>query len=250
MQADLAMTAPGDRPAAPPAAPPHDAARARQRTCIVGRDAHEPAALIRFVLAPDGVVTPDLAEKLPGRGAWVASVRARLVAAVSKGHFSRALKATARTPDGLDADGFADFVEDLLATRTLSALGLARRAGEVVIGLDAVLPALRSRRIAAAIAACDAGADGLGKARRAAAGAGVPLIEAFSSTVMSGALGLNGVKHVGLRSGPSAARLIADAGRLAGFRPVFGAATPVFGAATQASGAHDGDAAAGSSPTD
>ncbi|HCK84142.1 MAG TPA: DNA-binding protein, partial [Hyphomonadaceae bacterium] len=45
--------------------------RVRERRCIVSQESLPEAQLIRFALAPDGAVTPDVAAKLPGRGAWV-----------------------------------------------------------------------------------------------------------------------------------------------------------------------------------
>ena len=51
------------------------------------------ARLIRFVAGPDGVVAPDLARKLPGRGLWVAADRASVETAAKKNLFSRAAKA-------------------------------------------------------------------------------------------------------------------------------------------------------------
>ena len=38
------------------------------RRCIVTRQALEKPAMIRFVIDPEGRVTPDLKERLPGRG--------------------------------------------------------------------------------------------------------------------------------------------------------------------------------------
>ena len=49
-----------------------------ERRCIVTRETGPKAGLIRFVIGPDGEVTPDLAGKLPGRGLWVAADRATL----------------------------------------------------------------------------------------------------------------------------------------------------------------------------
>ena len=45
------------------------------RRCIVTRQALEKPAMIRFVIDPDGQVTPDLKERLPGRGLWVTATR-------------------------------------------------------------------------------------------------------------------------------------------------------------------------------
>lgn len=42
-----------------------------------------PQTMIRFVRGPDGVITPDIRGRLPGRGVWV-DARAELVAQASK----------------------------------------------------------------------------------------------------------------------------------------------------------------------
>ena len=47
-----------------------------ERRCIVTGDVQPKGGLIRFVVGPDGMVVPDLAEKLPGRGLWVSADRA------------------------------------------------------------------------------------------------------------------------------------------------------------------------------
>lgn len=64
-----------------------------ERTCVVTRRHNEPEAMIRFVRAPDGALTPDIRSRLPGRGVWV-TARADLVAeAARKQMFARVLKA-------------------------------------------------------------------------------------------------------------------------------------------------------------
>ncbi|MEC7049093.1 MAG: DUF448 domain-containing protein, partial [Pseudomonadota bacterium] len=42
-----------------------------ERTCILSRKTLPRERLIRFVAGPDGFAVADLAEKLPGRGAWI-----------------------------------------------------------------------------------------------------------------------------------------------------------------------------------
>ena len=56
--------------------------------------------MIRFVLSPDSQVTPDLAARLPGRGAWVTASREAIELAVKKGAFSRAFKAQVKVAPG------------------------------------------------------------------------------------------------------------------------------------------------------
>src|SRR5919109_2289246 len=66
------------------------------RRCIVTRQALEKPAMIRFVIDPDGRVTPDLKERLPGRGLWVTADRAVLAEAVARNAFAKAAKRSVR----------------------------------------------------------------------------------------------------------------------------------------------------------
>ncbi len=66
---------------------------ARERRDIVSGEVMPDSRLIRFVAGPDGVVVPDVAAKLPGRGLWVAASKAAIATAVEKKLFSRAAKA-------------------------------------------------------------------------------------------------------------------------------------------------------------
>jgi len=67
----------------------------RERRCIVTGEVLPEARLLRFVLAPDGQVVPDVEAKLPGRGLWVSADRTILAQAVAKRLFARAAKAQA-----------------------------------------------------------------------------------------------------------------------------------------------------------
>ena len=50
----------------------------RERLCLASGQTRDPVDMIRFVLSPDGIVTPDVAGKLPGRGVWVSANRKSL----------------------------------------------------------------------------------------------------------------------------------------------------------------------------
>ena len=39
-----------------------------ERRCIVSGEAQPKRGLIRFAVSPDGILVPDILEKLPGRG--------------------------------------------------------------------------------------------------------------------------------------------------------------------------------------
>ncbi len=183
-----------------------------QRRCLVTRAASERDHLIRFVLGPDHRVLPDLEERLPGRGMWLSAERDVVNKAVARNLFARA----ARAPAAADAD-LAATVERLLAKRALEGVGLARRAGQVVVGFEQVRAWLRASKAALLIAASDSAADGRAKLRRLAPD--LPLITAFSRAELGACLGRDEVVHVAVAPGGLAQRLLRDVGRLAGFRP-------------------------------
>ena len=189
----------------------------RQRRDIVSGEVMDEARLIRFVAGPDGVVTADLARKLPGRGLWVAANRASVETAARKGAFSRAAKAKLNAPADL-----ADQVAALLSRRILASLGLARRAGELTLGYEAAVAAVRAGKAAWIIEATDGAADGRRKLLYAAKALAEPprLLGLFDSNELSLALGLGNVIHLVFLAGRGADRWTADVERLSGFRPL------------------------------
>jgi hypothetical protein len=188
----------------------------RQRRCIVTGEVMPDNRLIRFVLAPDGGVVPDVAAKLPGRGLWVTATRSAITQAVEKKLFSRAAKAPAHATADL-----ADRTEKALVARMLGDLGLARRAGSLVMGFDNVLRALESARPAKLmIEASDGSGDGRRKLYNAAHARGMKplLVDCLSSAELGLALGRENVIHAAVQPGGLADRVIFDAERLLGLR--------------------------------
>jgi predicted RNA-binding protein YlxR (DUF448 family) len=176
------------------------------------------AQLVRFVAGPGGLVVPDLARKLPGRGIWVAANRAAVSIAAKKGLFSRAAKAKLTAPADL-----ADQVEGLLAARLLSGLGLARKAGDLTLGFEKVLAVVGQGKAAWLIEASDGAEDGrrklLAAIRRAPSQPRV--LATFTSSELGLALGGPNVRHTAFLAGRGAERWTQDVERLAGFRPLF-----------------------------
>ena len=201
----------------PGSASTHAEAHARERRDIVSGEVREEAGLIRFVAGPDGVVVPDLARKLPGRGIWVAADRASVETAAKKGLFARAAKAKLSAPAGL-----ADQVEILLKRRVLSALGLARKAGDLTSGFEKVSSAVRSGKAAWLIEASDGAADGRRKLWAQARKQSPPpgLIGVFTAQELGLALGGENVIHTAFLAGRAADRWAQDVQRLSGFSPL------------------------------
>lgn len=78
-----------------------DADHIPERTCALTREKREPADLLRFVRAPDGTITPDIASKLPGRGVWLSLDRSIVERAARQNPFARSLKRPVVIPDDL-----------------------------------------------------------------------------------------------------------------------------------------------------
>jgi len=193
------------------------AAVERERRDIVSGAVMDEARLIRFVAGPDGVVTPDLARKLPGRGLWVAADRAAVAAAAKKGLFARAAKAKVTAPPDL-----ASLVESLLKRRLLSGLGLARRAGDLTFGFEKVAAAIAAGKAAWLVEASDGAADGRrklwGKTRKQSPP--TPIFGVFDAAELGLALGAENVIHTAFLAGRAADRWAQDALRLSGFCPL------------------------------
>ena len=189
----------------------------REKRDIVSGQVMAEAQLIRFVPAPDGVVTPDLARKLPGRGIWVAAERAAVETAAKKNLFARAAKAKLTASPHL-----ADQVERLLHVRLLAGLGLARRAGELTSGFEKVADAIRAGKAAWLIEAADGAQDGRRKLLALARHQSSPprVIGAFTGEELSLALGLENVIHTAFLAGRASDRWALDVQRFAGFRPL------------------------------
>nr|WP_209740048.1 RNA-binding protein [Aureimonas populi] len=180
------------------------------RMCIVSRRSLPAEALIRFVVAPDGSLVPDLRRRLPGRGAHVEARREVVETAVRKGLFRRAFKGA-----GIVEAGLADTVDALLAKSALGALGLARKAGQLATGGAKVEAEVRSGRALALLQARDGAPDGLRKmegARHAALRDGrarqMPLFRPFVSDELGLALGGVNVIHAAVLAGNAGAALL------------------------------------------
>ncbi|TIV91356.1 MAG: RNA-binding protein, partial [Mesorhizobium sp.] len=152
--------------------------------------------LIRFVVGPDSAVVPDIKRNLPGRGCWVTADRLHIEKAAAKNLFARAFKAQVTVPSDLGG-----MVDGLLSRSALGMLGLARKAGAVVLGAAKVEGAVRDGQALLVLHAAEASDDGVRKisqARRATVHLGGPAILAyklFSEAELSLALGGTNVIH-------------------------------------------------------
>ena len=189
----------------------HKRSKEPTRKCIALGTTAPREELIRFVLDPDGVVTPDLAEKLPGRGIWVSAQKDALQLAIDKNLFSRGAKAPAKIPEGL-----LDLTEHLLVKRIIELISLARRGGEALSGFEVVKGALISERARLLLQANDGSERQLGKLR-SPEGKNT-YFNCLNQVELGLAFGRENVIHGALKAGALTKRIVVEGKRLTGFR--------------------------------
>ncbi|MGR3434782.1 MAG: RNA-binding protein [Shimia sp.] len=183
---------------------------APERRCLVTGEVGPKAGLIRFAASPDGVVTPDILGKLPGRGFYVTAERAVLEQAVAKRVFPRGAKAQVTVPEGL-----VDTVEALLARRVTDLVALARKAGLAVAGFEKVKAALEGGRVKVLLQASDGSDRGKGKLWTPE---GARWFGCLTADELGMAFGRGHVIHAALSGGGLTTRVVEDAAKLRGLR--------------------------------
>ncbi|SEG46083.1 RNA-binding protein [Bosea lathyri] len=196
-----------------------------ERSCVVSRAVKSPDDLIRFVVGPDGMLTPDLRRKLPGRGVWTSLSAKTVTEAVKRKAFERSLKAKITVPDGLVA-----MIDALMLRDALQALAMANKAGLVSSGFAKVEAVIGSGRCAAVIEASDGADDGRRKIGQAMKRAEIaretsglkarktPVVAIFAAADLELALGRAHVIHAALAPGPAAEGFLSRWRRLVRYR--------------------------------
>jgi uncharacterized protein len=172
--------------------------------------------MIRFVVAPDRKVVPDLAANLPGRGIWLSACGDVLETACARGGLGRAFARAARGPVIVPPDLLA-VLETALLRRIGELLGLARRAGQAVAGFDKGREWLRNGRARLIMQA----SDGSGAEReRFLAGSrdAVAVLDPLPAAALGRVFGRDHVVHVAIGPGRLGERLAIEAARLQGLR--------------------------------
>jgi len=200
----------------------------RERRCLASGDTRDPANMVRFVLSPDGVVNPDVAGKLPGRGVWVSSDRKSLEKTIALKSFGRGFKTKVKVEDGL-----VTLTERLLARRVLGLITMARKASVIALGFDQVQSMAREAAIAFRIEARDGSKDGRSKIRTLAKAMNreqdLPdpiVIGCFTAEEIGKALARDSIVHAAVKPSKLARSLALEVTRLSGFRDIIPAEWP------------------------
>lgn len=203
MQAGLRHDTPRD-------AAPRDG-QTTQRRCIATGELRPREEMLRFVVDPEGRLTPDVAGRLPGRGIWLSPDRDSFKRACTRKLFERAARRVLSIDDGLD-----DRIETLLASRCVDLIGLARRAGQAFAGFEKVRAALLQGRGVLLLAARDGAEDGRAKLRAAAPE--LPVLDSLEAEELGRAFGRERTVHAAVSRGALATRLQVEMRKLTGFR--------------------------------
>jgi predicted RNA-binding protein YlxR (DUF448 family) len=194
----------------------------QMRECALTRESKPVSEMLRFVVGPDDLLVPDTDAKAEGRGVWVTLGEKAVAEAVKKKAFARSLKTAVRLPDDLAA-----LARLRLEQRFLSALQMARKAGQLLTGAMKVKSALEAGQAIALLTATDAAEDGRNKLLGTLRGAGkareqaglpsppIPHFELLDSAQLGLALGIESVIHAALTQGAAGEAAVQRANRLA-----------------------------------
>jgi predicted RNA-binding protein YlxR (DUF448 family) len=196
---------------------PRRIAPGSERLCAATGEVTPVAEMIRFVVAPDGSVVPDLKRRLPGRGIWITATRPALRSALARKAFARSFKREVRV-----AGDLVDSTERLLEQSALDALAMIHKARRTIIGFALVEAALGRERVAALIQGSDAGQDGVRKLqaslRQRPDAENIVIINTFAISQLDLAFGRANVVHAVLVAGPESEAFLARVARLERFR--------------------------------
>jgi predicted RNA-binding protein YlxR (DUF448 family) len=194
-----------------PDAPEEDEAeQGPLRRCAVTRERMAKERMIRFVVAPGGVLVPDLAARLPGRGIWLSARGDVVETARTRGAFAKAARASVTVPSDLLSG-----LQAALVRRIGEQLGLARRAGQAVSGFSKAREWLEKGGAALVVQAADGSPEE--RARFLGAWTG-PVVTPLDGTTLGAVFGRDHVVHVAVAEGRLAERIATEAERLAGLK--------------------------------
>lgn len=189
-----------------------------ERRCIATGEVQPKRGLIRFAVSPDGQIVPDILEKLPGRGIWVAAERDALETAVQKKLFARGAKQAVQVSDTL-----VDDVEALLAKRLIDGISMARKAGKAIAGYEKVKDWLGRDEARILFQATDGSERG--KSKLHPPGGRGSFFEVLNASELGLSFGRERVIHAALGFGGLTERIREDAIRLSGVRELDGGET-------------------------
>ena len=125
-----------------------------ERKCIVEGVVKPVDELLRFVMI-ENTLFPDFYKKLPGKGIYVTNNRSSLLKALEKKLFNKVTRHNLKIDDNL-----VDIVENLVKSKALDSINIAKKAGFLVAGFEKVKEEIKKNKVEFIIEASNAGKDG------------------------------------------------------------------------------------------
>ena len=182
------------------------------RRCHISGKEDTADNMLRFVHAPDaadgtrGVLTPDLAQRLPGQDdVWLVNSHALVIQ-------------LAALPEVNAPRDLAVRVENLMRQNLAALISLARKAGVLVNGFTKTEAALKAGSIKLLFAAHDGAEGGRSKLAQKARVMNIALCSQLSGDELGMALGRENVIHAGLTDVGWADRIDRESRRLAAYK--------------------------------
>ena len=171
------------------------AKEAEIRKCVLTGEVRPKDELLRFVLMRDGTVLPDFNKKLDGRGFYISNSKKLLERLTVKNPLNKILHT--KTVIGQD---LPQTVEMILHKKGLEAVNLARKSGDLILGLEKVKEIIAKGKAAFVIEASDAGDDG--KQKIAAMAANLEHYVLYDIATLSAALNRENTVYLAVKSTP------------------------------------------------
>lgn len=184
---------------APPCQRLHPGGKEALRRCALSREVLPKERMVRFVVARDHALVPDLAERLPGRGIWLKAEGDMLEAARVRGELARVVGRRSGAPVVVPSDLRARLVAEF-GRRITELLGMARRAGQVTSDRAA----LGASRAAGCVGLLLVATDATEQERAHFPGA---VVAGLSRAAFGAIFGCRSLAHVGVRRGRLAAAI-------------------------------------------
>lgn len=198
---------------------PRSARPVTERMCVATRTVKPISEMIRFVVAPDGAVVPDLKCKLPGRGVWITATGEALRQAIKRRAIGGAFKRDLRVDASL-----GDLTERMLERAMFDALAICGKAGQAIAGFTKVEAALAREPVVALLHAAGAARDGVRKLDSALQNRGpdeadrIRIVRDLPADQLDLAMARPNVVHAALLAGSASDTFLARHARLTCFR--------------------------------
>ena len=186
--------------------------KACERKCIVTSNSLSKDLLIRFVLSPKGEVTPDIDERLEGRGVWVSANKIAIENALSKNLFNKAFRRKKITAN----PEISSKVEQLLKQKSLNLISLAKKASALIQGFEKVKLALKKGEVYLLIIADNGKENGI-KKLVSSIKEDLPVISCFNSDDVGHTIGKENAVFIAIKKSNIAEKLFAECKRFCRF---------------------------------